>query len=209
MEAAAEETAGAAAYPPPPPRRHHRHRHHHRSSSRRSAAVDPALLPALPLDGDWFTVPPLASLAALPDPATALAALPGFSVGRTGVGEVAFLAPVDVRGLDMGAVLTIQPGQVTAYDGWAEEGGGGDLGADTPRRRVKPRPGAGLNAPALVTLRGMRPPPSSSSKRKAGDPPSARSIAKFGARLAAAATAAGRTHVHYDGDAWTVKVDGF
>jgi hypothetical protein len=200
----------AASLPPQPPQpRTHRSRRHHKS---RRPTIDPALLPVLPPDGGWYTVPDLASLAALPDPDTALAALPHFMVGRADVGELSFLAPVDVRGLDVAAVLTIEPGQVTAYAGWAGDGYSSAAPVDEERGRPpKPARGSGLNHPALVTLRGMRPPPPSNRKRSpsSSSTPSPRRIAKFGSRLAEAAAVAGHTHVHYDGDTWVVKVDGF
>ena len=138
--------------------------------------------PTLTPGAGLFTVPPLAALVACTD--AQLAAVTNVVVGRAGVGEVAFLEAVDLRGAALDAVVSVEPGRVALY-------------AD-PAGPAKPPLGAGLNVPALVTLRGIAP--------KSG---SARGLARMAAKLRAAADAAGSTHVHYDGDAWTVKVDGF
>ncbi|KAL6777466.1 NUP189 [Auxenochlorella protothecoides x Auxenochlorella symbiontica] len=86
---------------------------------------------------DYYTVPSLAELAAAArsDPAAA-AAVPEFVIGRRGLGSVAWLEPVDVRGLDLDDVITISRGGVEVY-------------LEGP---AKPPVGAGLNRPAEVTM---------------------------------------------------------
>ncbi|KFM26371.1 Nuclear pore complex protein Nup98-Nup96 [Auxenochlorella protothecoides] len=59
-----------------------------------------------------------------------------FVVGRRGLGSVAWLEPVDVRGLDLDDVITISRGGVEVY-------------LEGP---AKPPVGAGLNRPAEVTM---------------------------------------------------------
>uniref|UniRef100_A0A7S3XQH8 Peptidase S59 domain-containing protein n=1 Tax=Heterosigma akashiwo TaxID=2829 RepID=A0A7S3XQH8_HETAK len=76
--------------------------------------------------------------------AAALAALPAFAVARRGVGAVRWEGGVDVRGLDLDALVAIEDRAVAVYEGVAEE--------------EKPPRGRGLNRPALVTLEGVTPP---------------------------------------------------
>uniref|UniRef100_A0A7S3XQJ3 Peptidase S59 domain-containing protein n=1 Tax=Heterosigma akashiwo TaxID=2829 RepID=A0A7S3XQJ3_HETAK len=76
--------------------------------------------------------------------AAALAALPAFAVARRGVGAVRWEGGVDVRGLDLDALVAIEDRAVAVYEGVAEE--------------EKPPRGRGLNRPALVTLEGVAPP---------------------------------------------------
>ena len=60
-------------------------------------------------------------------------------LGERGVGEVAFIGPVDVLGVDLDSVVHFSRGHVQVY------------GA-TQRQRLPP-PGEGLNVPALLTFR--------------------------------------------------------
>lgn len=89
---------------------------------------------------DYFTKPDMASLEAMAqrDP-EALACVENFTVGRRGVGTVRWLAPIDVRGLDLDALVKFQPREIRVY--LDEED--------------KPPVGEGLNQPAEVTLFGI------------------------------------------------------
>lgn len=89
---------------------------------------------------DYFTKPDKAALEAMAqrDP-DALARVENFTVGRRGVGTVRWLAPVDVRGLDLDALVKFQPREIRVY--LDEED--------------KPPVGEGLNQPAEVTLFGI------------------------------------------------------
>ena len=162
---------------------------------------------------------------------------------------MSWLAPVDVRGLgELDRLVEFALGRVSVYagrvgGGMGNGGGGGEEGAaDGADADAKPadnkdlsRPprGEGLNAPAILTLRNIRP-----KKLKGGDaggdgtagfdsyasssaPPLARATATttttaststlFEAKLRATAERAGWTHVNYDaeGGVWVVKVAGF
>jgi hypothetical protein len=92
-----------------------------------------ATAPSLPSPPLFYTHPSLTALARLP--ATTLASLPRFVAGRAGVGEIVWLKPVDVRGLDVASAVALERG------------------------RVAVTPGTGLaRAPALVTFYGMMAP---------------------------------------------------
>ena len=62
-----------------------------------------------------------------------------FVVGEQGVGEVAFIGPVDVLGLDLDSVVHFSRGRMEMYG--------------TAQRLRLPPPGKGLNVPALLTFR--------------------------------------------------------
>lgn len=89
---------------------------------------------------DYFTKPDMASLEAMAqrDP-DALACVENFTVGRRGVGTVRWLAPIDVRGLDLDNLVKFQSREIRVY--LDEED--------------KPPVGEGLNQPAEVTLLGI------------------------------------------------------
>ena len=107
-------------------------------------------------------------------------------IGRTGAGEVAFIDPVDLRGMRLDDMVDIDKGRIQVY--------GLDGGA--PRAA----PGSGLNRPALLTFRRMH------VKQK-----DAKSVSRFRAKLVEHAARLGGVFVHYDADAgtWIVKVDHF
>ncbi len=60
-------------------------------------------------------------------------------VGRKDVGEVAFIDAVDLRGVDLDAVVDMDKGRIQVYG----------LPGGSPR----PAAGEGLNRPALLTFR--------------------------------------------------------
>ena len=66
-------------------------------------------------------------------------AVEGFCIGREGIGEVAFLLPVDVCSVNLDAIVTIEKGSIQLYGG--SEG------------RARPVRGTALNMPALLTFR--------------------------------------------------------
>lgn len=69
-----------------------------------------------------------------------LSRVPDFAVGRRGYGVVRWTRPVDVRGVDLDAVVEFKPRAVEVY---------------MRRPEDKPPEGEGLNAPAQVTLEGV------------------------------------------------------
>lgn len=162
--------------PPRPPRR-----------MAGAPAAPPPDRPDLPTlaAADYYTRPSLAELAALP-PAE-LAAVPAFTVGRSGVGEVTWTHPVDVRGVDLTAAIELAPRQVSMD--------GGAAGA------------AALNAPATVRLVGVWRRDKATGAPRRG----AAADAAMRRKLRAHCDAAGLTWGGYDGDGgvWQFGVDGF
>jgi len=112
-----------------------------------------------------------------------LATVDRFVIGRTGVGEIRFLYPVDIRGLDLGKSVEIQKGQIFL------------------RGPESLSPGMGLNQPAILVFKG-------GSKRLFGSKYSRRTIKT---RLRDACERAGAIFLHIDEDLgeWIVKVDSF
>lgn len=128
-----------------------------------------------------------------------LSALPGFVVGRKGVGQVRFLAPVDVTKVPLDAtlftrVVRIEPRCVTLYPEDAE-------GAQTT-----PAVGSGLNVPAEIRLEGCWPASLATREpiREMDDPHVADHVAGLRARE-------GATFVDYFADTgtWVFRVDHF
>ncbi|CAD7699982.1 unnamed protein product [Ostreobium quekettii] len=96
------------------------------------------LLPAVP-QPEYYTRPDLRGLSnMLHADRHALKQVHGLTVGRTGYGELKFLEPVNVEGLNVCDVVSITRGMVSLYE-------------KSPKRDV-PVPGQGLNQPAEVKL---------------------------------------------------------
>ncbi len=68
-----------------------------------------------------------------------LQAVDRFVVGRKGVGEVAFIGSVDVRGLHLDRIIDIEKGRIQVYG--------------LPGGAQRPAVGQELNQPALLTFR--------------------------------------------------------
>lgn len=133
---------------------------------------------------DYFTVPSIDYLRQLPD--GELAAVDRFVIGREDIGEVLFLRPVDLRGLDLDSLIDIEKGKIALYP---------------EPSAAKPPPGQGLNMPALLTFRRM-------VVKQKGD---AKVVAKFKQRLIDHAAKIGAVFVHYEVETgiWNMKVDSF
>ncbi|BDA51457.1 probable inactive phenolphthiocerol synthesis polyketide s at N-terminal half [Coccomyxa sp. Obi] len=133
---------------------------------------------------DYFTVPDMRRLKRMRD--DELKAVERFVVGRKDVGEVAFIDPVDLRGVDLDAILDMDKGRIQVYG--------------VPGGAPRPAAGEGLNRPALLTFRRML------VKQK-----SESSVAKFRTKLVDHAAKLGGVFVHYDADTgnWIMKVDHF
>ena len=69
----------------------------------------------------------------------ALQALDRFVIGKKDLGEVAFIGPVDVRGLHLDGIIEIEKGRIQVYG--------------LPGGAQRPAVGQGLNQPALLTFR--------------------------------------------------------
>ena len=158
--------------------------------ARAMAPVNPSA-PTLTKEG-YFTVPPFKRLRRLPD--DNLRAVDRFVVGREDVGEVMFLKPVDVRGLDLDAVLEIEKGKIVLYPERSAAAGAAEA---VP----KPPPGQGLNVPAMLSFHRM--------VVKQRD--NVKAVAKFRQKLVDHAAKIGAVFVHYDADTgtWIMKVDEF
>lgn len=131
---------------------------------------------------DYFTVPSIRRLQRMS--AKELSQVPRFVIGRAGVGEIAFLYPVDLRGAELDSIVSIKHGNISVY----------------PSNPVSP--GAGLNQPALLTFKKIFPRGGKSSRTQR---------AAFTAVLLRACVRIGATFVHYDEDegVWIVKTDAF
>ena len=97
------------------------------------------LLPSLgPEAGDYYLEPSMEELArqarVQPD---SLKAVPHFTVGRKGLGQVEYLEPVDITGVPLDEIIQFREREVRVY-----------MDTEGP----KPKPGDGLNKPARVTL---------------------------------------------------------
>ena len=132
----------------------------------------------------YFTVPSIRRLQRMRS--EELAAVPRFVIGRAGVGEVAFLYPVDLRGADLDKVVVIERGRISVY----------------PPGGPRATPGAGLNQPALLTYKKIFP--------KAARPLRGQRAA-LKAALLQACVRMGATFVHYDDEegVWMTKADVF
>ena len=68
-------------------------------------------------------------------------AMDRFIIGRQDLGELQFLLPVDVRGLDLDSLVAIDKGRVQLYG--------------LPGGPVAPALGTQLNVPAMLTFRQL------------------------------------------------------
>lgn len=91
------------------------------------------LTPAATVAG-FYTYPSAAALSRAPS--STLTSLPRFTIGRNAIGEIAWLRPVDVRGLDVQTAVSLERGRVA----------------------VNATSHPTLNSPALVTFFNMAPP---------------------------------------------------
>ncbi|CAD7704100.1 unnamed protein product [Ostreobium quekettii] len=96
------------------------------------------LLPRI-RDSEYYTRPDARGLAnMLRGDGCALKRVHGLTVGRSGYGEVKFLEPVDIEGIDVCDTVTISRGMVSLYETW--------------QKPDVPAVGEGLNQPAEVRL---------------------------------------------------------
>lgn len=150
-----------------------------------------ALLPSLRRQ-DYYTEPSLVQLAAMArEEPESLAEVANFTVGRRGVGAVRWLEPVDVRGLDLDALVDLARGSVEVY----LEGG------------AKPDVGEGLNRPAEVTMLKVF-----KLDKDTGKPTQeAEAVERFTRKLKKIAAEQSARFVSYDGatGTWKFEVEHF
>jgi nuclear pore complex protein Nup98-Nup96 len=133
---------------------------------------------------EYFTVPSIKRLQLMSD--NELKAVGRFTVGRVGVGEVTFLYPTDLRGVNLDNVVVIEKGKIAMY----------------PAPVRKPARGHGLNQVAMLTLKKIFPKGGVTDKK---------AIDKFREKLAQVSLKMHGMLVHYDEKegVWIVKVEGF
>ena len=95
-----------------------------------------SFVPKLTLNG-YAVSPTLEEMTSMSE--ADLATVSGFTVTRGGVGSVSWDGSVDVRGIDLDKVITIEPRDVAVYD-------------DQERAGTKPAVGNKLNRPAVITM---------------------------------------------------------
>lgn len=119
-----------------------------------------------------------------------LAAVAGFKVERPGYGSVAWDGAVDVRGVDIDAVVVIESKNVSVYDEAEEKG-------------EKPQRGSKLNRPAVITMQDIYPKDGAESSTEAKEKLKRKiekSTKKMGAELLSFDT---------EGGVWTFRVGHF
>jgi nuclear pore complex protein Nup98-Nup96 len=106
------------------------------------------------------------------------------TVGREGFGQIQFLEPVDVRGLDLNQLIVIEQHLINVF----------------PDDATKPVRGQGINVPARITIEGAWP-----AKRDA------KSVEEYEAFLRKKGSRRKQRFVDYDRQrgAWTFDVPGF
>jgi nuclear pore complex protein Nup98-Nup96 len=145
-------------------------------------------MPKLTKDG-YYTAPSVDSLATMSS--EQLSAVSRFTVGRKGIGNVLFLEPTDVRGLDIDNIVEFEPGEIVVY----------------PDEHYKPPVGRGLNKPARVTLQKLFPLDKATGRRKVDDA----SLARYEAKIRKSTQKLGARFISYDrttGD-WIFEVEHF
>ena len=153
--------------------------------ARRSPASH--LAPKLTKEG-YETVPPIDELAQMSE--ADLATVQNFTVRRRGTGEVVWEGAVDVRGVDLDRVVSIEPKDVSVYSIEEEEG-------------TKPAVGTKLNRPAAITYEEVFP---------RDDPQASKTeMDKFALRLEKRCEKMGAEFVSYERSTgtWTIRVVHF
>ena len=110
-------------------------------SRKKSPAPQESLVPKLTMPG-YAVAPSLEDMEAMSE--AELATVSGFTVSRAGVGSVSWDGAVDVRGVDLDEVISIENRDVAVYD-TAEANG------------TKPAVGNKLNRSAVITMYGVLP----------------------------------------------------
>jgi acyl carrier protein len=146
-------------------------------------AIISPLAPKLTKAG-YFTVPSIRRLQRMSE--QELIQVSRFVIGRQGYGEIAFLYPVDLCNANLDEIVQIERGSITLYNG---------------NKMKTPRPGGGLNQPALLTFKRIFP------RVKA----SKCAVTAFKGVLLQACSRMGATFVHWDPDegVWIAKVEQF
>ncbi len=143
--------------------------------------------PILTMDG-YVVTPPLSQLSQMTE--AELATVSNFAVERVGVGSVAWDGAVDVRGIDLDSILSIEMKDVAVYQKQEETG-------------TKPPEGTKLNRPAVITFHDVYP--------KGGPESSEEMKKKFDQKLQKHAKGMGAEFIMYDGDngIWMFRVPHF
>lgn len=113
-----------------------RRRRSYTGSNGNESVIRKSLLPICKRS-EYNTIPSIEKLGQMSE--EELAQVQNFTVYRDLVGEVRWEEPVDVRGLNLDEIVSIEPGTVTIY----------------PSNDKVPEPGEELNKPALVKMHGI------------------------------------------------------
>ena len=145
------------------------------------------LAPKLTKSG-YFVTPSLSELSKMSE--VELATVSGFSISREGFGRVVWEGAVDVRGIDLDAVVNIGIRDVSVYEQQEADG-------------TKPPQGSKLNRPAIITIPKVFP--------KQGMNANADDIEKYTKRLKATTSTLGAEFISYDSSSgeWVFRVSHF
>ena len=128
------------------------------------------LLPKLTKDG-YVISPSMHTLSTMSE--SELASVTNFSIERVGIGSIAWDGAVDIRGVDLDAIITIKPKDVSVYEKQEELG-------------TKPMEGSKLNRPAIITFHEVFPkdgPGASAEAKKKLDQKIQKHTKKMGSEL--------------------------
>ena len=119
-----------------------------------------------------------------------IATLSNFVVEKIGVASVAWDGAVDIRGIDLDSIISIEPKDVSVYEEQEKAG-------------TKPPVGTKLNRPAVITFHDIYP--------KGGADASVEVKSKFEKRIQKNTKAMGAELIQYDGEKgiWMIKVPHF
>lgn len=151
------------------------------------SATGSHLAPKLTTAG-YFTSPPIEELSKMSE--AELAAVENFTVSRPGYGEVSWEGAVDVRGVDIDRVVSIESKDVAVYFREEDEG-------------TKPAVGHKLNRPAMITYEEVFPRSDPTAPKVEMD--------KFAERLQKVTNKMGATFVDYERQTgtWKIRVQHF
>ena len=136
----------------------------------------------------YFVTPSLPELSKMSE--VELATVSGFSISREGFGSVAWEGAVDVRAVDLDAVVSIGTRDVSVYEQQEADG-------------TKPPQGSKLNRPAIITIPKVFP--------KQGMNANSDDIDKYTKKLKKTTSALGAEFISYDASSgeWVFRVSHF
>jgi len=154
-------------------------------SKKKAPETQESLVPKLTRSG-YAVVPSLEEMESMSE--AELATVPGFTISRAGIGSVSWDGSVDVRGVDLDEIVTINHKDVGVYD-------------EAERNGTKPEVGDKLNRRAVITMFDVFP-------KEGSD---AAAIEKFERKIAKSTKGMGAELVSYDSSSgvWKFRVPHF